>query len=500
MSYLDAPGTSLLATHCALCGRPLLDAASVESGMGPICRERALKDAPDAGRSEVNAIVSRIAARPDAPEVPELVAKVSALGYRKLAEQLSKRLLDARTVTVTTDGTTLVVAAPYSEAFGMALRDLVPGRRWDRDTKTWRIPAASKRGLWIALQRAFPGAPLVSERGITVIGAASPRSNPQRKRMKIKVYGSPALGARLHNWHSGMGDPIYRVGSMFAAGQGSPLSDVEAALEALERIHARRKESRLSSNDVRSLNAVIADLHDAMWAAKDAAGAGYRENPRKPSHYGPTMARLQARVPALCSRGQGKPCVVIVSKDVARAFIEQHHSTQPYLNHRGLLYTLGVVVDGKIVAVASVNTPTARFRKRSCPVDRIVDLSRVASDGSLLGAASMLAAKAIDLLPLSGRNGQTGCLLVTYSLISQAGTTYAALVDKGMRPVEIVEGQKPSGQRRKSSARALPTVRKIRWEAGPAAMPPRWHLLAGVMPPDKLAALAARFDARKESA
>jgi hypothetical protein len=112
----------------------------------------------------------------------------------------------------------------------------------------------------------------------------------------------------------------------------------------------------------------------------------------------------------------------------------------------------------------------------------------------------MLAAKAIDLLPLSGRNGQTGCLLVTYSLISQAGTAYAALVDKGMRPVEIVEGQKPSGQRRKSSARALPTVRKIRWEAGPAAMPPRWHLLAGVMPPDKLAALAARFDARKESA
>lgn len=216
-------------------------------------------------------------------------------------------------------------------------------------------------------------------------------------------------------------------------------------------------------------------------------------------HYPQTMQRVGTRVPSICVRGAGKPCVVVISKDVARAFIERHHSTQPYLNPRGLLYTLGVLIDDKLVAVAAVNTPTARFRTRACPVDRIVDLSRVASDGTLLGAASMLAAKAIDLLPVSGRNGQTGCLLVTYSLLTQAGTTYAALVDKGMRPVELVEGQMPSGQRRKSSARALPAVQKIRWEAGPAALPPRWELLADVMPDHKIAALAARFAARRET-
>ena len=45
----------------------------------------------------------------------------------------------------------------------------------------------------------------------------------------------------------------------------------------------------------------------------------------------------------------------------------------------------------------------------------------------------------------------------------------------------------------------LPAVQKIRWEAGPAALPPRWELLADVMPADKLTALAARFAARRET-
>ena len=58
-------------------------------------------------------------------------------------------------------------------------------------------------------------------------------------------------------------------------------------------------------------------------------------------------------------------------------------------------------------------------------------------------------------------------------------------------------GQQPSGQRRKSSARALPAVQKIRWEAGPAAMPPQWQLLSGVMPVEKIHALEARFAARR---
>lgn len=98
----------------------------------------------------------------------------------------------------------------------------------------------------------------------------------------VTVYGPRSLGVRLHNWHSGM-DSIYAVGSMFVAGEGSPLADVESALESLERIHARRKQMKLKPADVKELNAVIAELHDEMWSAKDEAGSGYRDNPRKKS-------------------------------------------------------------------------------------------------------------------------------------------------------------------------------------------------------------------------
>jgi hypothetical protein len=34
----------------------------------------------------------------------------------------------------------------------------------------WRVPAAAKRGLWRALLDAFPGAPLITDRGVSVVG------------------------------------------------------------------------------------------------------------------------------------------------------------------------------------------------------------------------------------------------------------------------------------------------------------------------------------------
>ena len=40
MSYKSAPTTRLLATHCCACGRPLRDAKSVETGIGPVCRRK----------------------------------------------------------------------------------------------------------------------------------------------------------------------------------------------------------------------------------------------------------------------------------------------------------------------------------------------------------------------------------------------------------------------------------------------------------------------------
>jgi hypothetical protein len=209
------------------------------------------------------------------------------------------------------------------------------------------------------------------------------------------------------------------------------------------------------------------------------------------------MAAVRSRLPA--PRGIGNE-VIAVDQETAREFVERHHSTQPYINPRGLLATLGLVSDGKLVAVATVNTPTARFKRKGCDIDGIIDLSRVASDGSVLGAASMLSAKVIDLMPIIERHSVRGCLFITYSLIHQRGAAYAALVDKGLRPVALVKGQVPSGQRKKSTGRALPLVQKIRWEAGPGALPPDWSLLVGKLPLERIAAMAARladFDRRR---
>ena len=191
-----------------------------------------------------------------------------------------------------------------------------------------------------------------------------------------------------------------------------------------------------------------------------------------------------------------KPRLVLVGKDEAARYIETHHAALPYLNPRGLLYTIGVKVGPRLVAVGTVNTPSGAFKQlpEGCTIHGIVDLTRIASDGTVKGASSMIAARAIDLLPASGRYGQRGCLFVTYSLLTEKGTTYLALVDRGLRPTGLLKGGKPSGARKGATEASLAQVPKIRWQAGPAAAAPNWELLrlTGVAP-EQLARLENQF-------
>ena len=87
----------------------------------------------------------------------------------------------------------------------------------------------------------------------------------------------------------------------------------------------------------------------------------------------------------------------------------------------------------------------------------------------------MLAARAIDLLEQSKRGDPSRpALFVTYSYVGEPGTPYRALREKGLRPVAIVRGEKAHGARAGGSAQRID---KVRWEAGPAADPPRWDLI-----------------------
>lgn len=199
MGYENSPAVALVATRCALCARPLLDAESVECGMGPTCRARhgagdqlrspnvreaaalaaflpeALRDrAQDfhlAGdlRGLANWAVSRVAVLHGSLYADEVVDRlvliVAAAGFVRLAGVLADRH-SRQVVRVTAEGSELVVAAPYNERFVEATRHW-RGRRWDRDAKVMRLPVASRAALWTSLQQNFgQGTMVVGEHGM----------------------------------------------------------------------------------------------------------------------------------------------------------------------------------------------------------------------------------------------------------------------------------------------------------------------------------------------
>lgn len=140
-----------------------------------------------------------------------------------------------------------------------------------------------------------------------------------------------------------------------------------------------------------------------------------------------------------------------------------------------------------------------------CPVDGILELTRIASVGGLtrtdrrgrivpINASSALAARLMDLLPASGRNGVAGCRFVTYSLTTERASTYLALVAKGLRPVAFRRGGAPSGAR-SGSEHSLAEADKIVWEAGETARPPRWDLV----PLERRIGAIKAFDAFSEA-
>lgn len=163
--------------------------------------------------------------------------------------------------------------------------------------------------------------------------------------------------------------------------------------------------------------------------------------------------------------------VVHVTREEAEEFTKTHHSLlgESGINRRGLLCTIGAEVDGKLVAIATANSPSGRGANQM----REVDLSRVASDGSVKGVSSLLAGIILNLT-LEGklrRETTMSPLLSTFSVLSEIGSTYMALLAEGLRPVSLsVKKKNATGSRKGASAPAT-GLTKIRWEAGDDAEP-----------------------------
>jgi hypothetical protein len=165
--YTQAPACGMIAAHCAVCSLPLVDAVSVETGLGPVCREKHgfHIDVDEATRKTANRLVHAIACCQDGPDVGVMCDRLRALGFEKLAAKILDRVA---TVKLTIEDTVLVLRSPYSEEAVDKLRK-VPGRRWDGERKVNTFPMSSRQRLWEVLVSLYEGQVGIGSRGTFMI-------------------------------------------------------------------------------------------------------------------------------------------------------------------------------------------------------------------------------------------------------------------------------------------------------------------------------------------
>lgn len=189
MSYENAPATKLLATHCCCCGRSLVDAISVERGIGPDCAEKygyfeaqvpinleqycnlvgeiplAIYDETFDRHKEVNKLVYEIASKSkNEKDVPSMIMMIYHLGFHVLATKLSNKIYGIE-VKKSNNGDYYNVFTPFSRDWLFNVRG-IKGRKWNSVNKCWEIPLSQRMSLWNAIKVTFPGFLVIGNNGI----------------------------------------------------------------------------------------------------------------------------------------------------------------------------------------------------------------------------------------------------------------------------------------------------------------------------------------------
>jgi hypothetical protein len=204
MSYTNSTACRLLATTCCVCNRPLVDAVSVQAGIGPDCRKKYMGKLEGAARDEANQIVHALAlivsgfkpttvtglsteavqtayALGGAGAVGAMLAatheqgaslldRLRVLGFDKLADKFEKVWLPVR---ITQVGQEICLEAPYDDGAVTAQRS-IKGRRWDKQVKANFFPVSQKPAVWAMLTRYYAGVAGIGPKGPFVVPATPP--------------------------------------------------------------------------------------------------------------------------------------------------------------------------------------------------------------------------------------------------------------------------------------------------------------------------------------
>jgi hypothetical protein len=171
MSYESATATKLLATHCAVCCRPLVDAQSVELGIGPDCRRKyGFGSASAPGREEANKIVYAIAELVSTGQnvgsaAAPGVTRLRELGFNTLADKLMDKWCPIR---IEEQNGMLYVKTPYDPEAVNSCRS-IRGRRWDHAKKQNSFPTTSRGQVWEWLKRHYAGSAGIGPKGMLFV-------------------------------------------------------------------------------------------------------------------------------------------------------------------------------------------------------------------------------------------------------------------------------------------------------------------------------------------
>jgi hypothetical protein len=249
MSYVNAPATRMLASQCACCAKALVDADSVQAGIGPVCRDlhgygeaqgaadwtsvRARLLGSDVTESEIaswngdahkaaNVLIHRVAVEQKGANVERYVGAIEALGYTKVAERIHRRLHPPRrgdahevaegparpAIEVTAEGAMLAIKSPYSAEAVAAIR-MVPGRRWDGSRNL--IPVSQRAALLFALRMGYPNMEASFPEGVITLAPIAPGEAPPWQTRPVVKVTSDAHGIAVDAPYSPKATEAFRA-------------------------------------------------------------------------------------------------------------------------------------------------------------------------------------------------------------------------------------------------------------------------------------------------